>query len=283
MVWKKSVSASLVEVYEFDGTQDIFLYSYNPTSGALVEVNIPNNGIALGKLAQISTARILGRSTAGTGNVESLTAAQVMAMLPDFTGDAGSGGVAGRVPAPAAGDAAADKYLKADGAWATISSALPPGLIADFGMDTPPSGWLLCYGQEVSRSTYSALFAAIGTTWGAGNSSTTFNLPDLRGKARAGLDNMGGSSANRLTGLSGGLNGDTFAASGGAESVALVSGNLPPFTINIPLATGTGSASTNPGRGFLPDGGSKNVSAGGSSTPFNIVQPTAIVLTCIKT
>ena len=63
---------------------------------------------------------------------------------------------------------------------------------------TAPSGWLLCYGQAISRTTYDLLFAAIGTTYGAGD-GTTFNLPDLRGRTIVGLDNMGGSQAGVLT------------------------------------------------------------------------------------
>ena len=64
---------------------------------------------------------------------------------------------------------------------------------------TAPSGWLLCYGQAISRTTYDILFTAIGTTYGAGDGSSTFNLPDLRGRTIVGLDNMGGSQADRLT------------------------------------------------------------------------------------
>jgi microcystin-dependent protein len=56
----------------------------------------------------------------------------------------------------------------------------------------------LCYGQAVSRTTYANLFAVISTTYGTGDGSTTFNLPDLRGRAVAGLDNMGGTDATRL-------------------------------------------------------------------------------------
>lgn len=58
----------------------------------------------------------------------------------------------------------------------------PPriGFIKTFAGTTPPEGTLLCDGSAVSRDTYSELFAAIGTTWGAGDGSTTFNLPDLR-------------------------------------------------------------------------------------------------------
>lgn len=59
--------------------------------------------------------------------------------------------------------------------------AIPAGAIMPFAMSSIPSGWLECDGSAVSRSTYSALIAAIGLQFGAGNGSTTFNLPDLRG------------------------------------------------------------------------------------------------------
>lgn len=58
----------------------------------------------------------------------------------------------------------------------------PPGKVAFFAMSTAPGGWLVADGSAVSRTTYAALFTAIGTTFGAGNGSTTFNLPDLRGQ-----------------------------------------------------------------------------------------------------
>lgn len=80
-----------------------------------------------------------------------------------------------------------------------------------------PSGWLACGGQAVSRTTYAGLFAAIGTTYGVGDGSTTFNLPDGRGRALFGLDNMGGSAASRLTAGGSGITGTTLGASGGNE------------------------------------------------------------------
>jgi microcystin-dependent protein len=55
------------------------------------------------------------------------------------------------------------------------------GMILPFGNETAPDGWLSCDGEAVSRETYARLFAAIGTKWGAGDGSTTFNVPDLRG------------------------------------------------------------------------------------------------------
>lgn len=65
-----------------------------------------------------------------------------------------------------------------------------------------PAGWLLCTGAPISRTTYATLFATIGTAWGSGDGSTTFNLPDKRGRVTAGADNMGGSHASRVTSAS---------------------------------------------------------------------------------
>lgn len=62
------------------------------------------------------------------------------------------------------------------------------GSITMYGGSTVPSGYLLCDGQAVSRTTYSDLFDVIGTTYGAGDGSTTFNVPNLKGKIPVGLD-----------------------------------------------------------------------------------------------
>jgi microcystin-dependent protein len=73
----------------------------------------------------------------------------------------------------------------------------PIGSITMFGGATvPPSGWLTCDGSAVNRTTYSALFAVISTTWGAGDGSTTFNLPDMRGAAPAGVGTSTGYTQN---------------------------------------------------------------------------------------
>lgn len=77
------------------------------------------------------------------------------------------------------------------------ASYLPAGAIQAFAMSTAPSGWLECNGSAVSRATYSALFAALGTTWGAGDGSTTFNLPDFRGYFLRGWDHGAGVDSGR--------------------------------------------------------------------------------------
>lgn len=62
------------------------------------------------------------------------------------------------------------------------------GIVLPFAGATAPTGWLLCQGQAVSRTTYAALFAVIGATYGAGDGTTTFNVPDMRGEFPRGLD-----------------------------------------------------------------------------------------------
>lgn len=100
---------------------------------------------------------------------------------------------------------------------------VPIGSVTAFAGSSAPSGWLLCGGQTVSRTQYSGLFLIIGTTYGAGDGSTTFTLPDLRGRTIAGEDDMGGTTANRLTTSGSGINGTVLGAVGGVESVTLTS------------------------------------------------------------
>jgi len=77
---------------------------------------------------------------------------------------------------------------------------MPAGAIQLFAMNSIPSSWLECNGAAVSRTTYANLFAAIGTTYGVGNGTTTFNLPDLRGMFVRGLDNGRNADPGRTLG-----------------------------------------------------------------------------------
>jgi microcystin-dependent protein len=89
-------------------------------------------------------------------------------------------------------------------------------MLAPFaGATAPTTGWLLCAGQAVSRTTYAALFAVTSTAYGSGDGSTTFNLPDLRGRVVAAPDNMGGTDAGRLDWA------DTRGTTGGAQTLPL--------------------------------------------------------------
>jgi microcystin-dependent protein len=151
----------------------------------------------------------------------------------------------------------------------------------------------MCYGQAVSRTTYALLFGAIGTTYGTGDGSLTFNIPDCRGRVVAGQDDMGGSSANRLTAPSttGSINGDTLGAVGGEEAHTQTQAELATHThiqnshTHTTLRmTGVTDPGSEPGDAY--NNSDLNGTTGattatnqntGSSTPFNIVQPTIIM------
>lgn len=153
-----------------------------------------------------------------------------------------------------------------------------PGVILDYAGATAPAGYLLCYGQAVSRSTYIDLFTAIGTVFGVGDGSTTFNIPDARGRVVAGKDNMGGSSANRLTkaDATNGINGDNLGEAGGKESHTLTTAELASHQHNIPIN------SPQPANGNLIGGtnqglwGGRLTDAAGGGGAHNNVQPTII-------
>jgi microcystin-dependent protein len=101
------------------------------------------------------------------------------------------------------------------------------GLLPYTGTTAPNSNFVLPYGQAISRTTYATLFSLVGQAFGGGDGSTTFNVPDLRGRAIYGQDDMGGAAANRVTNAGSGIVGATRGATGGAETVTITQANLP--------------------------------------------------------
>jgi len=131
-------------------------------------------------------------------------------------------------------------YNNSDGAFylhnlASNTYGVPLGAGMDFWLPTAPSSaFAFPTGQAISRTTYATLFAAMGTTYGTGDGSTTFNLPDKTGRVSA----MKEASATRLTAAGSGINGATMGASGGAETKTLLIANLPPYTPAGTIANG---------------------------------------------
>jgi microcystin-dependent protein len=163
------------------------------------------------------------------------------------------------------------------------------GAVTDYAGTAVPSGWLPCAGQTVSRTTYAALFGAIGTTWGAGNGTTTFNVPDLRGRVTAGPDIMEASGdAGRLT------DGTLFsgtrtspAAILGSASHTLTTAQLPAHDHNYDKATFVELANAaDPGAldtNIYNYTGVASTSSEtiGSGSAHNNLQPTATILKII--
>jgi microcystin-dependent protein len=173
----------------------------------------------------------------------------------------------------------------------------PAGVILPYAGSSAPAGWLLCFGQSLSTTTYAALFAVIGYTYGGSGGS--FTLPDLRGRVVAGKDNMGGTSANRLTGLTDGVDGDVLGGTGGLETNTLTTAQIPSHQhLMVNNVTGTGNLSgsnylneiantgsdqdyTLRGSATVPTLGLTSSVGGGSA--HNNVQPTIILNYIIRT
>lgn len=110
----------------------------------------------------------------------------------------------------------------------------PVGSVIDFAGPTAPAGWLLCYGQVVNTSDYPELYVALGSTntYG-GNGTTTFGIPDCRGRASFGKDNMGGSAANRITVAGGNFDGTVLGGTGGQQNFVIAQAYLPNVNFTV--------------------------------------------------
>lgn len=128
-----------------------------------------------------------------------------------------------------------------------------------------PTNWLICDGAAVSRTTYAALFAVISTTFGVGDGSTTFNLPDFEGRSPIGVGTSDAARASAWT-----LAEKPTTGAGGEESHVQTEAELVGHThtgsvVNFNDVTG------DPGPGFVTQSGNTGSTGGGD--PFNITQP----------
>lgn len=136
------------------------------------------------------------------------------------------------------------------------------GSIEYWGTSAPNSSFVFPYGQAISRTTYSTLFALLGTTHGVGDGSTTFNLPDLRGRVAACPDNMGGSDANRLvSSASMAAQRNGIGGVGGESAHTLITSEMPSHN-----HTATDSGHTHPqaSNTLVASGGAGNYGPGGN-------------------
>lgn len=165
-------------------------------------------------------------------------------------------------------------------------SVVPTACVLPYAGSSAPTGFLVCDGAAVSRATYATLFAVIGTTYGSGDGSTTFNLPDCGGRVVAGKE----SSATRLTLSGSGIDGGLLGDSGGAETHQLIEAELPAhdhkkYSGNLYGLTGLTAA---PGGAYSTVGGGNNYNSHrtgstGSDTAHQNTQPTLVLNYIIKT
>lgn len=153
-----------------------------------------------------------------------------------------------------------------------LSSAVPTGTVSAFAGSTAPSGYLLCNGNAISRTTYATLFSAIGTTYGTGNGSTTFNLPDLRGRVIASLD----STQTEF---------DALGKASGAKTHQLTESEMPSHTHTLSpgqvVGTGSGGVSNYAPTGNNPQNNTVILSTGGNQAHNNL-QPYMVLNYIIK-
>ena len=215
-----------------------------------------------------------GTNFINLGKIDTAEMGHATTASPSFTGTINSAGdivmsgtgslqipkgTTAQRPTPATGDIRFNTTLTQfegynGSAWGEIANGVPAGSIFTFASTTVPSGYLECNGAAVSRSTYATLFAAISTTFGVGDGSATFNLPDLRGQFVRGW-------ANNATGT--GDDGRSFASSQSDQN------KTHGHTASV---TDPGHRHVTKGHGTQDDGGSNltgSTSGGTSSTSMN--------------
>jgi microcystin-dependent protein len=179
-----------------------------------------------------------------------------------------------------------------DGANLTGIEGIPTGTIVPWSDSSIPSGFLECTGQAVSRSTYATLFGIIGTTYGAGNGSTTFNVPDLQDNvavSKSGTKNLGSTGGANTVTSTGNVGGSTANATLSTAQLASHSHTVP---IARPVTAGGGQISSDRSGGSSSNtsdstgsgsGHSHNMSATFSGDATSVVQPYLTVVYVIKT
>jgi microcystin-dependent protein len=249
---KRAISSSKIDGdlnYVVDGLNE----TWDALSAASFATALPNQTGNAGRVpvtnGAITSWQLVGNSNVADGSL------QVAKMAPVGANKLLGSSAGGAVQALEMGDGFTL-------AGSVLRASLPPGMVVPFAANMAPSGWLLCSGAAVSRATFADLFAVIGTTFGAGDGTTTFNLPDLRGRLLVGKDDMGGTAASRVTSGGSGVSGTVLGAVGGNQ---LLQQHTHTATVNDPghahnaaagqfVLANAGGTDTAGGAGFITAG-----------------------------
>jgi len=189
---------------------------------------------------------------------------------------------------------ATDAFVQAAATAASLIST-PVGVCLPFGGAAAPSAsWVLAAGQAISRTTFASAFAVFGVVYGSGDGSTTFNVPDLRGRVPVEADAAGGTPASRISTAT--LSAVTPGGSGGAQTATATTSSSGVNGINYGNVGGqtsggwSGSAPAQAGADFFalttsslsnittnPINGNFNISVSGTSSAFTNMQPTLVM------
>ncbi len=177
-----------------------------------------------------------------------------------------------------------------DGAFLTGIEGVNTGIVVPWGSASIPSGFLECNGAAVSRSTYAALFAVIGTTYGVGDGSTTFNVPDLTDRTVVNKSNTkslaqtGG--ANTVT-PTGNISGSTGATTLTTQQIAAHTHSQGTGSMNFQASNPPSFAGANPGMTTGSTGGGQShdhtLSANFVGSANSVLQPYLVLIYIIKT
>lgn len=189
---------------------------------------------------------------------------------------------------------------------ALLASLVPSGTLLDFAGTSAPTGYLACDGSAVSRTVYATLFSAISTTWGAGDGSTTFNLPDFRRRTAVGSGGSGTATLGNAVGNTGGAethtlvtaelaaHGHTFSGTTSGQSADHYHMQYANNGFSSATTANAATSLSNADRAYTDviTGGASNdhthtysgtTANNGSGTAHNNMQPSAVVLKIIKT
>jgi microcystin-dependent protein len=185
--------------------------------------------------------------------------------------------------------------LQYDGTvYQIVNNRVVIGQLYDLGIATCPPGTLNANSQAVSRTFWSDLFSAMGTTWGVGDGSTTFNMPDLRNRATYGVDQNVGGFSNRITVAGGNFDGTVLGITGGLQNSTSVGAHTHTITDpgHVHSITGAFGAQYSGGVSVAPFVNTSTTNTASATTgitatnstgaTYSILAPAAIVSKCIQ-